>query len=212
MKKLLLSILAASATWASASTVSLSSGGATTPSPTVFNHANTAIVTSGLVRVGMLTDPADPGTFVEFGTSSISFAGLGTNRREGKVTGPVANNNLEADDAQFNGKDIYLWIYNASSAAAATEQGLFRVVEVVGGPDQQFPTDDPGGFADNTQVDGRNITQYIALNIPGFEQGRVDATADTNGNSRLILGAVIPEPSSMGLLALAGLALARRRR
>jgi hypothetical protein len=212
MKKTILSILAATASWVSASTVSLSSGGATTPSPTVYNHANSAVVTSGLVRVGMMSNPADMSTFVEFGTSAITFAGIGTNRREGKINGPVANNNLETDDAQFNGKDIYIWVYNAATAAAATEQGLFKVVEAVGGPDQQFPVDDPGGFADSTTVDGRNITQYIALNIPGFDQGKVDPTTDSSGATRLVLGAIVPEPSSMGLLALAGLALSRRRR
>ncbi|HWB02460.1 MAG TPA: PEP-CTERM sorting domain-containing protein [Verrucomicrobiales bacterium] len=212
MKKLLLSLLAASASWVSASTVSLSSGGSTSPSPTVFNNANSAVVANGsFVRVGMLTTAGNTDTFVEFGTSQIRNAGLGATARPGKLTGEVINNNLETDDAQFNAKDVYIWVYNAPTAGAATEWGVFKVVG------QVFPTDDPGGFADTVTILGTNITEYVPLTTKpaGWVEGRTDFSAAANdnaGNGRLILGAVIPEPSSMGLLALAGLALARRRR
>jgi len=209
MKKLLLSILVATASCASASTLLLSSNAA---GPTVFDTGNGTVVAAGLIRVGMLTDPANVNSFVEYGTSTIKPAGLGAGQKQGKVTGSVTNV-TEADDAQFDNKDVYVWIYNAATAAASNQSGLFHAVGV------KFVPDDPAGVGDQTTVFATALTEYVntAAAHPGVQwtEGKADfsaAATDAFGTGRLVLGGQIPESSSMGLLALAGLALARRRR
>jgi len=210
MKKLLLSILAASASWASATSVLLSSA---PTGPTVFgvDHAS-MIPNGGLIRIGFLATANDVNSFVEFGTSTIKSAGPGAAAKPSKVAGTV-NNVTENDDAQFNGKDVYVWIYNAATAAASTQSGLFHAVGTV------FPPDDPAGVGDAVNVNATSLTEYIndpKWNVAGGRQGSFDgaaiANADGTGVGRIYLGGIVPEPSSMGLLALAGLALARRRR
>jgi hypothetical protein len=209
MKKLLLSILAATASWVSASTVSLSS---TPNGPSVYDAFSALVPNGGLIRVGYLATPNTPSSFVEFGTSTVKNSGVGTSIRPSKVNGSV-NNVTEADDAAFNGKDVYVWIYNAATEGASTQSGLFHAVATV------FPNDDPAGVGDTVSVLATSLTEYIndpKYNVAGGVQGRFDAAAaanaDGSGTGRLYLGGIVPEPSSMGLLALAGLALIRRRR
>jgi hypothetical protein len=94
-----------------------------------------------LIRIGYLATPGDVNSFVEFGTSTIKSAGVGISAQPSKIVGSVINNNGEGDDASFNGRDVYVWIYNASTAAASNMWGLFRAV----GVGLTFPNDDPGG-------------------------------------------------------------------
>jgi hypothetical protein len=203
MKKLILSILATFTTLAGASTVSLSSNAV---GPTAYNNANTSIIANGsLIRIGRLSEPGVASSFVEFGTSTIKNGGIGPTARPGKVNGSVVNTGGESDDAAFNNANVFVWIYNAPDAGSSTESGLFQAVGLT------FPVDDPAGVGDSLSITATNLTVYVTN--PAFQaQGRVDPTSDANGNTRLVLAANIPEPTSVGLLALLGLASLRRRR
>lgn len=204
MKKLILSILATFTTWAGASTVSLSSSAT---GPTAYNNANTSIIANGsLIRIGRLSEPGNPNSFVEFGTSTIKNGGIGPSARPGKVNGSIVNTGGETDDAPFNNANVFVWIYNNTTAALSSESGLFQAVGL------QFPVDDPAGVGDALTITATSLTVYVP-NSAFPSQGRVDPTNDTNGNTRLVLAGVgIPEPSSVGLLALLGLVSLRRRR
>src|SRR5687767_5597474 len=136
MKKLLLSFLALSASLAGASTVILSSQAT---GPSVYGSDGALVANGGLIRIGYLGTAGNLNSFVEFGTSTIKSAGVLTSARPSKVTGSVTNTNGEGDDASFNNRDVYVWIYNGTTAAGSLMNGLFRAVGFT------FPVDDPGG-------------------------------------------------------------------
>jgi len=212
MKKLLLSLVLASASLVDASTVTLSSA-ATAPS--VYTFQGALVPNGSLVRVGFLATDGVASSFVEFGTSILGNGGAFAGARPSKLNGGVTNV-TETDDAQFNGKTVYVWIYNAATQAASTQSGLFKAVAVGTSVTTTFPIDDPAGPGDLATIQGLQFTEYVNDPSLGQFQGRFDpaaaANADGTGTGRFILGGGVPEPSSMGLLALAGLGLARRRR
>jgi len=217
MKKLILSLVLASTAVTDASTVTLSSA---STAPSVYTFGGALVPNGSFVRVGFFTDPANLSTFVEFGTSILRNGGAGTGAKPSKLTGAVANSgpvgNVESDDAQFNGKDVYVWIYNATTADPNADNGIFKATVVGTAVNTVFPTDDPTVASDALTYQGLQFTQYINQPTGLVAQGRFDpqatANADGTGLGRIILGSAVPEPSAMGLLALAGLALARRRR
>jgi len=211
MKKLLLSLVLASASLVDASTVTLSSSAL---APSVYTFQGALVPNGSLVRVGFLATDGVASSFVEFGTSVLGNGGAFAGARPSKLNGGVQNV-TETDDAQFNSKTVYVWIYNAATQAAATQSGLFKAVVVGAATTTTFPIDDPAGPGDLATIQGLQFTEYV--NDPSLlVQGRFDpaaaANADQTGTGRFILGANVPETSSVGLLALAGLALVRRRR
>jgi hypothetical protein len=187
MKRFFLCLCLAVVPEAAGSSVSLSSS---TRGPTVFDTHNQSFVPNGnLLRVGTLTVAGDPASFVEFGTGAIRNAGIGPSARPGKVHGSVANNNGEADDAPFNGMDVYVWIYNAPSVTEATQRGLFRTGGLT------FPVDDPAGIGDTITISSAQLTTYVPDPVLGA-QGRFDPTEDDFGTGRFVLGDLTAAPVS----------------
>jgi len=213
MKKLLLSLVLASASLVDASTVTLSSAAS---APSVYTFQGALVPNGSLVRVGFLATDGVASSFVEFGTSVLGNGGAFAGARPSKLNGSVTNAGGETDDAPFNGKTVYVWIYNAATQAASTQSGLFKAVAVGTSVTTTFPINDDSGPGDLATIQGLQFTEYVNDPTLGQFQGRFDpvaaANADGTGTGRFILGGNIPEPTSMGLLALAGLTLARRRR
>jgi hypothetical protein len=210
MKKLTLALaLIALAPALQASTVTLSS---TATGPSVFLPGGSALLANGsLIRVGTLTNQADASTFIEFGTSTVKSAGVGTSARPSKVTGSVLNPD-EANDTPFNNLPVYVWIYDATSLGAVTNntpQGLFRSSVA------NFPVNDLAGVGDAVTPLATDFLTAVNLPFQGANQATVNMTGDNGtGNAtggRFVLGG-IPEPSVSVLAMGAVMVLGFRRR
>jgi len=202
MKKAITALLLGTALVAKATTLSFST---TRTGPAVFDSTNTLVVPNGsLVRVGTISNESDPNaTFVEFGTSALASAGANpATARPGKLVGDATPSLAEANHTQFNGQTIYLWIYNAPTAGAATQQGIFKTNLV-------FPNNDTGGFGDSIIVtSATDITSVVAA--PGYSAPQILA-GDANDSKHFVLGAV-PEPTASLLALLGVVAIGVRRR
>lgn len=202
MKKILF-LLALSALGAQASSLTFANSPV---GPQVVSSSSVLIGNGMLVRIGTFTIEGDTSSFVEFGTSVTASVGPGTSR----VTGAAVNNGGETDDAQFNAKNVYLWIYNSATRSDTADQGIFRAT--AGTPAWVFPTD--GGALDTVTLSVLQVNS--AFVIPGFTEASVIAAGGQGNpsttNAVFKLGAAVPEPSSLmfGLLSM-GL-LARRKR
>lgn len=219
MKKTILAlVLLASVPALQATTVTISTAAS---GPSVFLPGGTTLVANGnLIRIGTLEIPNVVTSFVEFGTSTVKSFGPGIAARPSKIGGAVTNNGGEADpaaptdanhDTQFNGDQVYIWIYNATTADPLAASGLFRADVAP----NLFPNNDgPAGLNDALTV---LATSFLtAIPIPGhLQQASVDMTGDNGtGNAtggRFVLGAV-PEPSISMLAMGAVMVLGFRRR
>jgi hypothetical protein len=134
----------------------------------------------------MITDLANPAaSFVEFGTSTVKDGGFGANTVPGKIIGSVTESRPESGQDIFNSKTIYIWIYNAQTAGAATQQGLFKT-------SKSFPVNQPTGFDDYVTVQSAiDITGVVPL--PGFTTAQI-LTGDATDSLHLVLGSTIPVP------------------
>ena len=193
-----------------ASTMSLSS---TATGPSVFTAAAAGTIAGlvpngSLIRVGTLIGGTTSAFFVEFGTSTVKNAGGGPSARASKVTGSVLNT-TEADDAQFNGLPVYIWIYNSATVSATADQAIFRSTFV-------FPVNDTGGVGDAVTPTATSFTAGIVA-IEGFTDGSFNPTGDNATGAvtggQFVLGTAVPEVStSMLLFSFIGLVAFRRRR
>ena len=204
----LLALLSLLPTVSRASAVTLSS---TSAGPSVFASNAVNLVPNGsMIKVGTFLGGVETlANWREFGGSTVKAVGIGVNAKNSKVSGSVTNNNAEADDTQFNGLAVYIWIYNSATVSATADQAIFKSSFV-------FPTNDLGGTGDAVTPTATSFTGGI-LAIEGFTTGLYVANVD-NGTGNLtggkfILGAAIPEIStSMMLVSLLGLVAVRRRR
>jgi len=184
VKSAFLALCLATAACSQASTVTLSS---TYYGPAAFNATNTAKVANGsLIRVGMVTDLANPAaSFVEFGTSTVKNAGAGSNLVPGKIAGTVTQSQPETGHDVINQQTVYLWVYNAATAGAATQQGLFKTT-------QSFPVNQPTWIDDYVTIQSAvDITGVVS--IPGFAPARI-LPGDATDSLHFVLGASIPVP------------------
>lgn len=110
----------------------------------------------------------------------------------GKLTGSVINNTPEAD--AFAGEQIFLWVFNAPTVAAATEYGIFTALQA--DLEWVFSAD---------IIDGNSYLELDDLGLTAY-------LGSVNG-SALSLTAIVPEPSLYAAaLGAAGLALVALRR
>src|SRR5262245_50104901 len=120
IKYLVSILLLATGLAASASQIAFATGGGR--GHMFVTNDQTRVAFGSLVRVGYLTTAGDLSTFTEFATTTISHPGAAPNNVGGFLTIPAENLNGPANVAARN-KQIYLWVYNAATAAAATQQG-----------------------------------------------------------------------------------------
>ena len=191
-----------------ASSVTLSS---TATGPSVFASNAVNLVPNGsMIKVGTFIGGVETlANWREFGGSTVKSAGPGATAKASKVTGTVTNNNAEADDSQFNGLAVYIWIYNSTTVSAIADQAIFKSTFV-------FPNNDLSGTGDSVTPTATSFTAGVVA-IEGFSNGQFIANGDNGtGNAtggKFILGAAVPELStSMMLASLIGLVAIRRRR
>ena len=98
----------------------------------------------------------------------------------------------------FNGKNVYVWIFNASTIAAATQMGLYDSPGV-----WTFPTN-ASGVGDT--VNHSTLSTTTVLPVTGSAGGPVGSVT----SSQILLAA--PEPSTVFLSAIGLVAMASRRR
>lgn len=161
----------------------------------------TAITTAGgweRFGVDTVTDAPNP---------TVSLPGLGISA-SGKLGGSIVDNNSGATQATyFNGRSLYVWLFNATTVGAATEMGIFRSTNA--SVPWNFATTN-GGVGDvltySTQVSGAPTISAIG------GTGSVTNTSGPGAAGTLQLIGV-PEPSVLALSTLAGMGmLASRRR
>jgi hypothetical protein len=117
----------------------------------------------------------------------------------GKVQGTVTDNTAAA--TAFDQQNLYLVIFNTSSAATASQMGIFRAASSTGSSNPWvFPTNG-GGLGDSITISSDEPSMAAI--------GGVGSTTEVP--QRFIL-AVLPEPSAAGLVVLGILSLLGYRR
>lgn len=154
------------------------------------------------------------GGWKQFGldTSTLSLNDSVTNtlalNGSGRVGGGITDNTVGPTKANFfNGKNLYLWIFNASSVGAATQMGIFRATNATTA--WEFPTNG-GGVGDSTTYSTVPLNAPTIAAIGGF--GSIAGSNLQLTNSFNITP--VPEPSAFtfGLLTLCAAAYLPRRR
>ncbi len=133
-------------------------------------------------------------------TNTLTISGT----QLGRAGGSVTDNNTGATKADFfNGKNVYLWVFNATTTLAATQMGIFRATTAT--VPWTFATN-AGGVGDGTTL---STTQSAAPTIVSVgNAGTIVTGAGTSADpGKLRLVASVPEPSSLLLCGLAGLGM-----
>jgi hypothetical protein len=173
----------------------------------------TRVAAGSLVRVGYFEEAGNPSSaFVEFGTTTLSNPGGDAQGGHILGTGQTITNAATT----FNNRQLYIWVYNAPTAAAATSSEIFTSVEWLtpagfNTPDATFAIR-LGAAAGGTPPVVTNLQGPGDAQPGSYTVGGITISGGTNGNGSIYnLG--VPEPSTamMGLLAGLGL-IARRRR
>lgn len=213
MKFLLPSILLAlTGLAAQAATINWANGGGRGH---MFTTSDTSdrVDAGNLVRIGYFETAGDINSaFIEFGTTTVGDPGAAPNNIGGHIpaAGKAINNTTAEGNSLFASKQLVIWVYNASTAAAATEQGIFTSTA--------WTT--PGNFNANDQsfvVTLGNSTAPafgpVTALFGSYSTGAVTVAGTANQSGSIYTLAAIPEASTftVSLLGL-GLLCARRRR
>ena len=202
-------IVAVSSIAASASTINFATGGGRGH---MFVSDGNRLVSGSLVRVGYVTTAGDVSTFQEFATTTISHPSAGF-QIGGFLTNPASSDTIAA---AAKGKQIYLWVYNAATAAGATASAIFTSTDTTWVIPANFT-----GASDETSNLSLSLAAGAVTAIqdparqgtnPSFTRGPVTVGATTVDGAIYSLGTAIPEPGSATLALLALAAVGRRRR
>lgn len=125
-----------------------------------------------------------------------------------KIGGSITDNNFGSTKADFfNGKAVYIWVFNASTVGAATEVGLYTATSATV---PWFFSTNGGGVGDSVTLSTTNSGASVIQAVGGF-----GSTSSTNLTLAGTFTAV-PEPSTAFVgAALVGAVIfsfARRRR
>ena len=141
--------------------------------------------------VDTATDVANAGV-----TGALSVNIVASNPRLG---GAITDNNFGSTKADyFNAKNLYVWIFNASTVGGATEMGIFKATPWV------FPTN--AGGVNDTSTFGTTVSVTPAA------VGGIGSTSSTLLQLSGI--APVPEPSTFAtgaMLILTAMKMRRRR-
>ena len=171
----------------------------------VLSDGKTRLPDGNLVRLGTFdaAPAADASAatlaaaFKEYGTTTSGHtAAAGANKGMINRSGVAAGAGVS--EAAFTGKSVYLWVYNAPTAAAATQWGVYT-----NSADWKF-----AASVDDPPV---SLSTSALTNAYGKNGGSAAIVAGTP-NVYKLAGAVIPETSTFSLTALAALGLMRRKR
>jgi len=177
----------------------------------VVDSTSTEISTGSLVWEGTFSNTSfsfNPSISIAANVANIQSAGgwqqfgatnLGITSVFGhvRISGSVQDNTASADP--FNGKNVYLWVFNAPTVAASTQMGIYTDAGV-----WVYPTNLNGAPGDTSNYD--TSTTYAATAVGG---------AGSVTSSNMILSAAsVPEPTTLVTLAgsAAFLGMLRRRR
>ncbi len=138
------------------------------------------------LSLGSVANILAAGGWSQFGSAqSISTNTIGGNH-PGKVQGGPIDTSSNA--TFFNGKAVYLVVFNTTSAATATQMGIFYTS--LGSPTSWvFPTNGTVGDSASLAMDDTSIGAV----------GGVGST--TSSPQRFVLGTIVPEPTAFALLA-----------
>ena len=144
----------------------------------------------------------NPSTGVpESTTNTLTISSANSHVRVGgQVTDNITGSPTASAD-YFNGKQVYLWVFNASTVGAATEMGIYKATTA--SPPWVFPTNGGGtgdGVSLATTSAGATITSVNSI-----------GSADSN-NLHLVPASPVPESSSFVLIASGMLGLLGYRR
>ncbi len=172
----------------------------------VVDETLVALNDGDLVWIGTFSDPSaiDDSPVVDL-SAAAGWTQFGSSLRigsifgnPGKLLGTVTDTTSAANF--FNGKPIYLWIFNAPTASEATGWGVFTAGGAL--PEWVFPVNN-GGIGDllTLSADAPSLTAVNGLGV-------------VSGNHLQLVQAV-PEPGTFALFTsglLAALVIVRRRR
>ena len=178
------------------------------PTAQQFLDRDGVALAGGLVLVGTFSDAASislkPGSVDSSfsniastaGWTQFSQLGIATNTA-GRVGGQVIDNTSAADF--FNGKPLFLWVFNGTTRANSTQFGIFRAGSAP--VPWVFPTN-AGGVGDS-----------LTLSTTATGAGTISALGGVGSSgSGLRLVAPVPEPGTVALLLVGAVGFASRRR
>ena len=145
-------------------------------------------------------NPSTQVTEATTNTLTISSV-LGVPKIGGAVEDDVTGSPTSSADF-FNGKTIYLWVFNGTSVANSTQMGIFQATGA--SPAWTFPTNG-GGVGDSVTLATTSSSAPTISALGG---------AGSASSTQLVLSAAVPEPSTWVALvgAASFVAMLRRRR
>ena len=108
----------------------------------------------------------------------------------------------------FNGKQIYLWLFNGPSIAAATQMGIFTSTDAI--VPWTFKTN-AGGVGDSSSLS--TVGTGGTPGAPTMVAAGTVGVGSTSSTTLQLVASTVPEPSVLALGGVAGLGmLASRKR